>query len=101
MPKLSPSIGIECIEAVMLGRNDEDVPQSSMGDFQVMNIQRLCIDFPIYVYDKQLAERLGIYVLRRQDFLKQILSSARVVVVPGQDVLSTGRDDLQYGVDED
>src|SRR5712692_8061255 len=73
----------EGIDAVVLGCRVDDVVRGSVRQGQVRDVQRLGVELAVHVTGKQLAELIGVDIVRRQRRLVQIPPRAGVVVVLG------------------
>lgn len=79
-------IGVEGVDAVVLGGNVEHVVRALSRNFDVGYVERLGINRAVYFERAELAEVLGIDVLRRQDFFGECGAGAGVVVLGGSDL---------------
>ena len=89
MPKAGAGVGIEGIDGVMFGGNDEQVMYFT-GDGDGGEIERLGIDQPVGGDGEEFAEVRHIYVCGRKDGFGVVQSGAGVIVVVGEDVLRMG-----------
>jgi len=79
-------IGVEGVDAVVLGGDVEHVVRTLSGDFDVGYVERLGVNRAVHFEGAELAEVLGIDVLRRQDFFGDCGVGAGVVVLGGGDL---------------
>src|SRR5882724_7560624 len=79
-------IGVEGVDAVVFGGDVEHVARALSGDFDVGYEERLGVNRAVYFERAELAEVLGIDVLRRQDFFGECGAGAGVVVLGGGDL---------------
>src|SRR5437016_5293845 len=79
-------IGVEAIEAVMLGCNENHIVRVLAWDRDSVHVERLSIYLAIHRLREELPERVNVQSCGRQLRLFWILPCARVVVVLRQDV---------------
>ena len=79
-------IGVEGVDAVVLGSDVEHVVRALSGDFDVGYVERLGVSRAVDFERAELAEVLGIDVPRRQDFFGECGVGAGVVILGGGDL---------------
>ena len=78
-------VGIERVDAVVLGGDEHDVATAPTGNVNIRHIQWLRVDVAVDRIREQPAERAGADIVRPQDGFVEILPRSRVVIVVGQD----------------
>ena len=86
VPEDRAGVGVEGVEAVVLGRDIQDVVDALAGDRHAGHVERLGVDLAVDAVDAEQAERARLDVRRRQDRLARVQAVARGVVVIGQDI---------------
>jgi hypothetical protein len=79
-------IGVEGVNAVVLGSDVKHVMSTLSGDFDVGYVERLGINRAVHFERAELAEVVGSDILRRQDFFRECGAGAGVVVLGGDDL---------------
>ncbi len=84
-------VGIEGIDGVIFGSNEDDVVRAAAGDGDVLHIERLGVNLAVYGLRKKAAEIGGSDGGRRELRFVGIRARARVVVMLRGDVLCAKR----------
>ena len=74
-------VGIERVDAVVVGRDVDDVPDADAGDVHAVDVQGLPVDLVVDGPLEQLAELADVDVGGREDRFRQVRAGPRRVVV--------------------
>jgi hypothetical protein len=80
------AIGIKGIDAIVLGRHDDNVVNPLAGDANTGQNEGLAINLPVYRVGEELAEAVGVHIGGGQLRLVGIVAGAGEIVVVGEDV---------------
>ena len=89
LPEFGASIGVECVDGVVLGGDDEQVVGRAV-DWNCGKIERLGIDGAVDFNSEQLAEGVEVHVAEGERGLGVIESGVGVVIVVSENVLREG-----------
>ena len=84
------TIGVEGVDAVVLGGDVDDVVRALAGNFNGRDEERLGIDGAVDTKSAERAELFGVDVLRSEDLFVERGAGAEVVVLRGGDLSSGG-----------
>ena len=76
-------VGVEGVDAVVFGSDEDDVVGAFAGDRDVRHVERLSVDLRVHGLREKFAEGGGIYVCSGEDGFVGVGAGARVVVVLG------------------
>ena len=79
------AIGIEGVDAIVLGDDEEDVVRALAGDAEIGHVKRLSVDVAIHGVAEQLSELGGVDVGERQRRFVAVQGVAGVVVAGSDD----------------
>jgi len=94
--------GVEGVDGVVFGGDEEDVVTAFAGDFYAGEEERLGVDVSVDFEGEELAEALGVDIARGEDGFDAIGAEAGVVVLGGGDFLggcSQSQNGEQEGAD--
>ena len=89
--RVAGTIGVEGVDAVVLGGDEENIVRAFAWNFDVRHEKRLSVDGSIDFERADLAEALGIDFLGSENLLVESGTGARVVVLRGGDLGSAKR----------
>ena len=89
-PKHIGAVRVECIDAVMLGRDKKNVQQSFTRNGHASGAEWLRIDFAIHIQHPEFSELGSSDVGRCEDFFVQLLPRLGIVVVIGEHIGALG-----------
>ena len=75
------AVGIECVDTIVLGRDEYDIVQTFARYIHSRHIQRLGVNLPVHRCAKQLPELARAYPRGREDCLVEILPRSREVIM--------------------
>ena len=79
-------IRVKGVDAVVLGRDKQDVVSSFAGDGKIGQVERLGVNVPVDGLRKEFTETVYVDVRQREDRFVGVLPGPRVVVMVGQNV---------------